>query len=163
MYHIHRWQSWLHIDIYQQEMTQWMLSSVSTSCAKEDENERQLALYGSPAGKMAGGKKQLLEPRANKKKNNKKTIFINYRTSSSYLMKIFELKRYRVHFEKFNFIKWKVKASPILHIYGSLHAPFALLIFNPISFYLLSPNKWQLSKCSIFNWSLKSLSSILKY
>lgn len=38
-------------------MTQWMLSSISTSCAKEDENERQLALYGSPASKMAGGKK----------------------------------------------------------------------------------------------------------
>lgn len=48
-------------------MTQWMLRSISTSCAKEDENERQLALYGSPAGKMAGEKKQLLEPRANKK------------------------------------------------------------------------------------------------
>lgn len=49
-------------------MTQWMLSSVSTSCAKEDENERQLALYGSPAGKMAREKKkQLLELRANKK------------------------------------------------------------------------------------------------
>lgn len=85
-------------------MTQWMLSSVSTSCAKEDENERQLALYGSPAARWLEKKKQLLEPRANKK-NNKKTIFINYRTSPSYLLKIFELKRYRVHFEKFNFIK----------------------------------------------------------
>ena len=57
-------------------MTQWMLSSISTSCAKEDENERQLALYGSPASKMTGGKKkkQLLEPRANKKKKK----IINY-------------------------------------------------------------------------------------
>ena len=48
-------------------MTQWMLSSVSTSCAKEDENERRLALYGSPAARWLGEKKQLLEPRANTK------------------------------------------------------------------------------------------------
>ena len=45
-------------------MTQWMLSSISTSCAKEDENERQLALYGSPASKMTGGKKKKAVARA---------------------------------------------------------------------------------------------------
>lgn len=42
-------------------MTQWMLSSVSTSCAKEDENERQLALCGSPAARWLEKKKKAVD------------------------------------------------------------------------------------------------------
>lgn len=35
----------------------------------------------------------------------------------SYLMKIIELKRYGVYFEKFNFINWKLKVFLMLYIY----------------------------------------------